>query len=55
MIIEPTKRSMEENLFHVFQNTVKIIPSGLPEGNSAVLGAAALIWNEIIKQEEIPA
>ena len=53
MIIDPTKKSMEENLFHVFQNKVKIIPSGLPEGNSAVLGAAALIWNEIIKQETV--
>lgn len=49
MIIEPTKRSMEENLFHVFRNKVKIIESGLQEGNSAVLGASALIWNEIIK------
>jgi len=48
LIIEPTKRSMEENLFHVFKNKVKIIQSNLPEGNSAVLGAAALIWNEII-------
>lgn len=55
LIIDPTKKSMEENLFHVFQNKVKIIPSGLPEGNSAVLGAAALIWNEIIKQEEFTA
>jgi len=51
MIIEPTKRSLEENLFHVFKNKVKILPSGLPEGNSAVLGSAALIWNEIIKTE----
>lgn len=49
MIIEPTKRSMEKNLFHVFQNKVAIVPSGLPEGNSAVLGAAALIWNEILR------
>jgi glucokinase len=51
MIIEPTKKSMEENLFHVFRNKVKILQSGLPEGNSAVLGASALIWNEIIYQE----
>lgn len=49
LIINPTKKSMEENLFHVFRNKVKIIQSGLPEGNSAVLGASALIWNEIIK------
>jgi glucokinase len=53
MIIDPTKKSMEANLFHVFQDKVRIIPSGLPEGNSAVLGAAALIWNEIIKEETI--
>lgn len=54
MIINPTKKALEENLFVVFKNKVKILPSGLPEGNSAVLGSAALIWNEIIKQEEIP-
>ena len=53
MIINPTKKSLEENLFHVFKNKVKVLPSGLPEGNSAVLGSAALIWNEIIKLETI--
>jgi len=53
LIIEPTKRSMEEHLFHVFRNKVKILQSGLPEGNSAVLGASALIWNEIIKTYKI--
>ena len=54
LIIEPTKRSLEEHLFHVFRNKVKIVQSGLPEGNSAVLGASALIWNEIIKMYKIP-
>ena len=53
MIIDPTKRSLEENLFHVFRNKVKVLQSGLPEGNSAVLGASALIWNEIITTENI--
>ncbi len=53
LIIDPTKRSLEENLFHVFRNKVKILQSGLPEGNSAVLGASALIWNEIIKTETV--
>jgi glucokinase len=53
MIINPTKKSLEENLFHVFKNKVKVLPSGLPEGNSAVLGSAALIWNEIIRQETV--
>jgi glucokinase len=55
IIIEPTKKSLEENLFHVFRNKVKVLRSGLPEGNSAVLGASALIWNEIIKTEQVTA
>ncbi len=49
MIIGPTKRYMEENLLNIFKNKVKIIPSGFSEGNVAVLGSAALIWNEIDK------
>ncbi len=49
LIFEPTKRYMEEKLLNIFKNKVRIIPSGLPEGNSAVLGAGALIWNELKK------
>lgn len=49
LIFEPTKRYMEEKILNIFKNKVKIIPSGLPEGNAAVLGAGALIWNEIEK------
>ncbi len=47
LIIDPTKRHMEKNLFPVFRNKVKLLPSGLMGKNSAVLGAAALIWQEI--------
>ncbi len=49
LIFEPTKRHMENNLLHIFRNKVKIIPSALPEGDAAVLGASALIWNEFEK------
>jgi glucokinase len=47
LIIGPTKKYMEEYMLNIFKNKVKIIPSGLPEGNTAVLGASALIWNEL--------
>ncbi len=47
LILIPTRRSMEEHLLGVFRNKVKLLPSGLPDGNTAVLGAAALIWNDI--------
>jgi glucokinase len=47
LILTPTKKYMEEFLLPIFRNKVKILPSALPGGNAAVLGAAALIWNEI--------
>ena len=50
-IFKPTKQSMEEHLFKIFKNKVKLLPSGLPEGNSAVLGASALAWDELAKQK----
>jgi glucokinase len=44
LIFNPTKRSLEEHLFPVFRNKVKLLPSRLGESNTAILGASALIW-----------
>jgi glucokinase len=52
LIFDPTKRSLEEHLLPIFRNKVKLLPSGLKEGDTAVLGASALIWNEILKQRK---
>lgn len=49
LIFAPTQRSLEEHLFPVFRNKVKLLPSKLAEGNTAVLGAGALIWNYLGK------
>jgi glucokinase len=49
LITVPVKRYMEENLLPIFKNKVKIMLSGLPQGNTAILGASALIWNELDK------
>lgn len=49
LIFEPTHRSLEEHLFPVFRNKVKLLPSGMTQGNTAVLGAGALIWKELAK------
>jgi glucokinase len=43
LISKPAKPSMEENLFGIFKNKAKLFPSGLAEGDAAVLGASALI------------
>jgi glucokinase len=49
LIFEPTRRSIEQHLFPIFRNKVKIMPSQLTASNAAVLGAGALIWNNLKK------
>ncbi len=49
LLFGPLKKYFENNLLNIFKNKVKILPSGLSDKNIAVLGAAALIWNEINK------
>lgn len=46
-IFKPTKKWMEHYVMGVFKNKVKLIPSQLMDRNVAVLGASALIWNEL--------
>jgi len=50
LIFDPVKIYMEEFMLNIFKNKVQIIPSGLSNGNAAVLGSGALIWNEIKKK-----
>jgi glucokinase len=50
LIIQPTQKSMEDNLLPIFRNKVKILLSSLPDMNAGVLGAGALAWNELGKE-----
>jgi glucokinase len=47
LLFTPTKKYMDEYLLGIFKNKVKLLPSGLKNGETAVLGASALIWNEL--------
>ena len=47
LLFKPTKRYMEEYMFQVFRDKVKILPSALEDKNAAVLGASALAWKEM--------
>lgn len=49
ILFKPVRKYVDMYVQPVFKGTVKILPSGIPEGNAAVLGAAALIWNELSK------
>ncbi len=48
MLFAPVRKYVDENVQPIFKGTVKILPSGIPETNAAVLGAAALAWKELI-------
>ncbi|MGD0278676.1 MAG: ROK family protein [Smithella sp.] len=47
LILQPTRKSLEKNLFPIFRGKVRILPSNLKRENAAVLGASALVWNDL--------
>ena len=47
MLFGPIRQYVDQMVQPIFKGTVKILPSGIPESNAAVLGAAALAWNEL--------
>jgi glucokinase len=49
MFYASVRKYVDQNVQPIFKGTYKILPSGVSESNAAVLGAAALAWNERIK------
>jgi glucokinase len=49
LLLKPLKESFEENLLVIYKNKIDILISGIKENDAAILGAASLAWNEIIK------
>jgi glucokinase len=49
LIFNPTRRALEKHLPRIFKGHVKLLASTLPAANTAVLGAAALIWTELLR------
>ena len=47
LIFGPIKHYMEENMLFAFKNKVKVLPSGLQNKNAAILGASALVWQNM--------
>lgn len=43
-ILDPAKRSMDRHLINGHAGKIELIPSGLPQGQAGILGAASLIW-----------
>lgn len=43
-LLKYAKISMEEQLLECQKNTIRLLPSGLPQGKAGILGAASLVW-----------
>ena len=43
-ILDPAKRSMDRHLINGHAGKIELIPSGLPQDQAGILGAASLIW-----------
>lgn len=46
-LLKPVRKYVEMGVMPIYKGKVKILLSGIPESNAAVLGSAALIWNEL--------
>ena len=49
LLLTPVRKYVDLNVMPIFKGRVKILPSSVSESNAAVLGAAALAWNEVKK------
>lgn len=47
LLFKSTKEYMEQYMFQIFKDKVKLLPSALEGRNAAVLGASALAWKEM--------
>ena len=50
LLFNPIKEHLEKNMFSIYKNKVKLLKSGLEGRNPAVLGAAALAFDELEKK-----
>ncbi len=51
LLLQPTLKHMEANMFGAFHGTVKVLFSALQDKNAAVLGASGLAWHELEKRK----
>ena len=48
LLFAPTIKSFEKNLLKIYKGKTKILPSTIEEGNAAIIGAASLVWKELV-------
>ncbi len=51
LLFNPIKHYLDEYLLPVFKGKIKVLPSSLKLGDAAIVGASALVWKELDKNE----
>ena len=46
-ILDPAKQSMDRHIINNHADNIKLLQSGLPQGQAGILGAASLIWSSL--------
>lgn len=49
LIFAPTRKYLEENLLNNYKGRIQVLPSALHDKDTAIIGASALAWNDMIK------
>lgn len=52
LILEPTRKYLDENLLDVFKGTVTVKLSEMKKKNAAIFGAAAMMWEQKMSQSD---
>ena len=47
LLMKPIVENMEKQLLTIFKGKIKVLPSKLKLGDAAIVGASALVWQEI--------
>ena len=47
ILLEPVKNHFHDSLMTIYKGKVRILESEIKEGDAAIIGASALVWNEL--------
>lgn len=53
LLLEPTLKSIKENIYSTYPDPIKLLPSALKDDEMAVLGGGALVWKHLESQMAI--
>ena len=50
LLLEPTRKALDENLYPIWKGKIEVVPSHLPESDAAILGSSSLVWDAVERE-----